>query len=573
MRLACKRYLTMLDMAASGQWGFTFSEAHAVDACAFIETLPLAEDNFRGVEFTELEPVQIWILCAIYGFRDEYGHRFCAEAYIEIPRKSAKSVLATGIGLYDIRQENSRKPLVLIAASTLEQANRVFGPMKTIIENDEDLREKYKLEATKAEIRCGANDGTIEKVASIGERQDGWNPTTVILEELHAQNPDVYAVLKSAMGSRGGQLLFQITTAGRDPIGLAWENRKAAIQVLEGHFANWRVFAAIFTVDKEDITNEDGTMSFERVLTDEQLWMKACPMLGVSFNMATFRLLATSAHQKHSERAEFLRTRLNIWTSGGSKVFDLELVRRGADPSLDIAAFKGRKAWIGVDLSTSDDLSAKAVIVEDGDDLILFVNHYAASDAPIFSDPDLMAMCRDWRDRGYIHAEREGRVDHSQIEADIRADCKFFDVQAIGMDPAMASLMMDSLEDDRLPVVKYMNKAHMMTAPMDDIKSRAEAKSGSTVRYDGNPVLEWCFSNTYGEKKKDGTLMPYKESESSLYKIDGVVAACFADGVRLHPEFADKVKKPSVYLRRGLIGVENGKNRDGQGANGTPGNG
>lgn len=560
VKRACQRYLDMLKLAEAEKYGFVFSKAHACDFLAFTEELPLAQDNFRGVKKTELEPWQILCGCVIYGFRDsQYGFRWILEFYMEVPRKQAKSVLATAIGLYDVRDEGYTAPTVLIAASTLDQAGRVYEPIRAIVNHktDTDLRTLYGLKATKEMLTCETTGGTIEKVASIGERQDGWNPTTIILEELHAQNPDVYAVLKSAIGSRGGQLLFQITTAGRDTFGLAWDNRKSCIQILEGHDTNWRYFGIIYTLDKEDLLDAQGNKSLERALNEEALWVKACPNLGVSFDIGAFRLLALSAKQKPQEREEFYRTRVNIWTNAASKLFNIESFRRGARPDLTIQDLKGKPAWIGLDASTADDLSSISVLVEYSETEIAFINKfYAASDAPIFSDPDYAGMCRDWRERGLISAQREGRVNHNEIEADLREWFSMLDVVVIGADPAMAGQMMQNLEDDKIPVVKYLNKAYMMSAPVDDLMARAHAESKVQLIYDANPVTEWCFANVHGEKKKDGTILMFKDTESSLNKIDGAVAVAIANGLRMNPEFADKVrKKPSVYEKRGLLGA------------------
>lgn len=562
VKFAARRYLTMLDMAATGKFGFSFSEAHAVDVCAFGELLPLAEGNFRKVKFTELEPWQIFVLCALYGFRDRYGFRYINECYLEVPRKNAKSVLATIIGLYDLRDpEEGEAPLVLIAASTLEQADRVFGPMKQIIDKDEEFRVAYGLEVTQQVIKC-SNGGSIQKVASIGKRQDGWNPTTVILEELHAQNPDVYAVLKSSFGSRGGQLLFQITTAGRDSFGLAWDNRKAAIRVLEGHEQNFKQFAIIYTLDKEDMEDASGNKVFTHLFESneraEQLWLKACPNLGVSFDMGAFHMLALGARQKPQDREEFYRTRLNIWTNAASKIFDIESFRRGLRQELKLEDFKGQKCWMAVDLSAFEDLSAVAIVFElpEADEVAVFCKLYMSRDSQLLQDPDYAPMTASWVERGLVTASREGAIDYREVEADIREWYKWFKVQVIGFDPAMAGQMMQNLVDDRLPAITYINKAQFMTAAVDDLIARAHTGSRSTLLYGPNDVLEWCFSNAHGERRKDGTILPMKDSEKSLNKIDGMVAVGMANGLRLNPEYASKVRKPSIYETRGILGSE-----------------
>lgn len=552
----------MLKMAEKGKYGFSFSPAHACDFLGFVEELPLYEDNFRGVLKTELEPWQIWVGCCLYGFRDARGHRFVNECYLEVPRKSAKSVLATGIALYDVRLPDAISPLVLIAASTLQQADRVFGPIKGIIDkkDDSELRDAYKLNATEAFVTCDLNGGRIDKVASIGKRQDGWNPTTIILEELHAQNPDVYAVLKSAIGARGGQLLFQITTAGRDAFGLAWDNRKAAIRVLEGHEVNWRHFAVIYTLDKTDLVDDRGNKRTDHLFDDERLWLKACPNLGVSFDLAAFHSLALSAKQKPMEREEYYRTRLNIWTNSATKLFDIEQLRRGARPELKIEDFEGKTCWIGVDLSTYEDLTAVSTVFQISDEEIaIFVKYWMSADCALLTDPDYRDMAAFWVDSGYISKSHHGAIDQREVEKYIRSLNAPYNIRGIGLDPAMASVMMKNLEDDSFPVVKYTNRAFMMTAPVDDLMSKAADQTSCKIHYPGDPVTEWCFSNVHGEKKKDGTILPYKDAADSLNKIDGMVATAFADGLRLHPEYLEDAPKPSVYRKRGLKGASDAK--------------
>ncbi len=65
----------------------------------------------------------------------------------------------------------------------------------------------------------------------------------------------------------------------------------------------------------------------------------------------------------------------------------------------------------------------------------------------------------------------------------------------------------------------------------------------------------------HGDRKGNGLILPRKEKDYSPRKIDGFVALCFANGVRLNPDLAkspDGDEKSSVdpYASRGLIGFE-----------------
>jgi phage terminase large subunit-like protein len=294
----------------------------------------------------------------------------------------------------------------------------------------------------------------------------------------------------------------------------------------------------------------------------EQIWLKACPNLGVSFDMAVFHSLALDARQKPTFREEFFRTRLNIWTNAASKIFDMDQVRRGMREDLKIADFRQKKCWVGVDLSRNDDLSVRVALFElDNGDIVLFPRIWCSGDAPLLKSEDHRQMVRPWLDAGLLEKSLEGGVDFSAIEADLRDLNKWFDVQIIGFDPAMAGQMMKNLEDDRIPVVPYYQRATMMTAPVDDMIARAHTGSRSTMLYPEHPAFEWTLSNAHGERKKDGTILPFKDSADSLEKIDGTVAAAIANGLRLNPEFTSK-KKPSIYEKRGLIGADHVLKRD-----------
>lgn len=566
VKLACKKFLDMLVLADKGEHNFRYSPAHAADFLAFFEELPLVEDNFRGVVKVELEPWMIFIGCNLYGFRDLRGFRYIKECYLEIPRKHFKSGIAAAVGLYDLRNPDTRMPLVLIGAATLNQADRVYAPMRAIIDGNEadpasmaisvELRTHYKLTTSRDKLECGINNGTVQKVTSIGEREDGWNPTTIILEELHGQKQDVYDVLKSAMGARGGQLLFQITTAGRNSFGIAWENRLAAINTLEGKIDQdaFRMFALIYTVDKEDLKDKD------RLLKDVRIWAKANPMLNVSVDLDDVQLKAKSAREKRLERAEFYRTRLNIWTNAATQLFSVEAWDECYDEKLTWDSVKDCPSFSATDLSLRRDLTATATLFHLPDDSIaVFCRFFLPDNSPTLTDPKYGKQIKDWCEQGFIELTGEGSVDFRKVEAKIRGDFKAAkNMIAIGLDPAFAGNTIKNLEDDRLPVVSYKNNAVNMTAPTDDIEARISAK---TIRHDGNPVLGWCIGNVHAERKVNQTVMPKKESVDSELKIDGAAAIIMANGLRMNPDLYEGLPKPSIYEKRGLHGANEEANQ------------
>ena len=97
-KLACARHLKDLDRRFD--WPFEFHVKPACDVCEFIENLPHVEGQW-ATPTIRLEPVQIFILTTIFGWRRKVdgGRRFSL-VYIEAARKFAKSTLSAAVSLY-----------------------------------------------------------------------------------------------------------------------------------------------------------------------------------------------------------------------------------------------------------------------------------------------------------------------------------------------------------------------------------------------------------------------------------------------------------------------------------------
>ena len=89
-RLACERFVRDLSHSA-----YIFDAGKAEQACGFIEKLPHTKGKWAAArELIKLEPWQCFIICNLFGWVDEVGHRRFRSAYLRIPRKNGKSLLA-----------------------------------------------------------------------------------------------------------------------------------------------------------------------------------------------------------------------------------------------------------------------------------------------------------------------------------------------------------------------------------------------------------------------------------------------------------------------------------------------
>jgi phage terminase large subunit-like protein len=588
IRKACQRTLDMLVRAENPREQFVFSPEHAIDFCHFFEQLPHPEEGEwinTGNPFQVLEPWQIWMFTHIYGFRRRRsGERLTSRALCEIPRKSAKSSLAAVVCLYELVHGGTGAQ-VLIGAATEKQGDRVYLPAatlaggvkqkagsqgnpntKVINERAEQLRLRYDLDVNKMRILCNSNGGMLVRVNSIGPHNDGWNPTLVLLEELHAQDRAIYEVLRSAFGAKPSALMFMITTAGRMAHGLAWDIRNEAIEVLDGIIRSDTFFAAVYTVDEKDEKEllhkaEKDQAAFERLM------MPANPMWGVSIDPLKVWDYWQEAVRKPNDRAEFLRTRLNLWGRAAAAIITPDDWDRCKNPDLRIEDFKGQKAWLGVDLSSRNDMTSIGAAIPYGDDkLAVFAEYYIPETAPSFEHPRLGNLYQGWAERGYLLTTPGGLVDFVLVENRLMELTKMFDVEMVLCDDMQANHLVTKLLGQGVPAVIFKKTELNCTASTDDLASRAPARQ---LLHNGHPILSWNVANVRAWRSTRGGILPKKHDENSDEKIDGFDAVMMANAGRLH--ITDNRDKPgvNVYARRGVLGTSFGSPDGKHGLSGT----
>lgn len=567
MRAATARYLRMLEMAEKKGNDFIFSPLHVVDYCMFGEKLehfepgswqfnqigPDGEPDPRII----LEPFEIWLECAIHGFRSAVtGERLVSTALEVIPRKNAKSLRACRAILFDLCCGGDAAEIP-IAASTIQQVeDTVFGDLLKMIKNMPDLQEHFGLEVTKREVRKGS--GKVFILSSQGENQDGLNPSLAIFEEGHAGSMSVYRVIDSAFGARPNALKRMITTAGYHLEGPAFELIDEAKKILDGRFEDFTFFAAIYTLDPEDYLDmETKIIDFDKLFNNRDLIYKANPMMEVSLDPFKIESLLKAAIRTPSKRLEQARTRFNLWAGSGNSLLEPE-AWLACKRDVRIEDYFGRKCWIGVDLAQVRDMcSIVLMFEEDTGEIVVFPYFYIPELSPTVTNPELVDNITTWSDEGLIILTPGALADHDMVKKDAEAFCDLFDVQVIACDPYQAHNIVHRLWDAEKPVMTYPNSDKTMTAPFDDIDGRIATQR---IWHDGNPVLAWNVANVHGDRKGNGLVLPRKDKPNSLRKIDGFVALCFANGVRLNPDAAkstvEDAEPDHPYANRGVIGFE-----------------
>ena len=169
--LACKRHLEDVAASKTRAFPYRFDPERASLPCEFIELLPFTEGEWatargRRTNKIKLEPWQIFIVCSIFGWvRKSNGRRRFREAYVCIPRKNGKTLLAALIAFYMLILDGEQSPQVFSGATTERQAMEIFNPLSRILQMTPEgieLKREFGLEAHTKRILCRFNGGRLQ---------------------------------------------------------------------------------------------------------------------------------------------------------------------------------------------------------------------------------------------------------------------------------------------------------------------------------------------------------------------------------------------------------------------------
>jgi phage terminase large subunit-like protein len=490
---------------------FYWSPKHVIDVCTFVEKLPHVEGRWTTPTI-RLEPWQVFILAAIYGFRRPDGGRLTTTVFFEVARKSAKSTLVAACALYHLVVEKEPGGQVIAAATTGNQARIVFGIMQRMVRRAAWLRE-LGLVVFANGITFDATGGFAKPINSKSSTQDGLNPSFISLDESHAQSFELHDVLKSAQGARVDPMLMAPTTAGYDLLSVGYALRSTAMKLLEGVVHADHTFAVLYELDEGDDWK------------DESVWSKAAPMLGVTPTIEYLRRYRDDAIATPGLQGEFEVKVCNRWLHSASTWLSMTAWSRCADPTLRLEDFQHEPCWIGVDLAERDDICAVALAFRArNDDIVIFVRGYLP-ELVVAERARAVPEYRVWLQRGELIATSGNLTDYPTIEADLRKDCETFDVQDICIEKYGALNLAANLSASGLPVRLEGKHAKTFTPPAKELEARVKA---CQLRHPGTSFLTWQVSNACVERRRDGSLLPVKDMPSSPNKIDAVDALLLA---------------------------------------------
>lgn len=507
----------------------------ALEPIEFIQMLKLTDD-FYGQPFVLMD-WQHEILWDVYGTVNDNGYRKYRYAYLEMPKKNAKTTTIAALGVYHLSCDGPEGQIYCCAADR-SQATLVYKAAVSMIDQDEELGKVLKVTNSRKEIK-NIYTGTVLKVLSAEAfTKHGINPTVVIFDELHAQpNRDLWDVMTFGAGSaRKEPLWWVITTAGDDPDknSIGWEIHDLAVKIRDGEIIDPSWYVKVYGLEEKDD------------IYDEEVWYRVNPSLGVVINIEDVRREAIAARNSESSERLFRWLRLNQWLSVKRVGWQPLTLWDETNGKWNLSELVGKKCYPGLDLSSTTDITAAAYLFppQDGFDDWRFIH-----DAWIPEDNMKERVLRDkvpydrWVNDKHLHATPGNVVDYDFVEARILSANKQYKIQTLGTDPWNSRMLTQRLMREDIEVVEMPQNMKSMSPAMKTIERLM--KSGR-LTHEKNPLARWCWGNVVVAVDGNENIKPMKNK--STERIDVTVALINAMATAmLMGESVD-----SVYKTRGI---------------------
>jgi len=479
-------------------------------AIRFINNLTHTKGAFAGQPFA-LRPWQERIVRRLFRTRRD-GRRQIRTALLMLPRKNGKTELAAAIALYGLFGDGEMGAEVYSAAADKDQAGLCFAVAAQMIRNDPVLLAQCDLVDSQKRIVHRPSGSFYRAISAEAYSKHGFNASMVVYDELHAApTRELYDVLSTSMGARVNPLMLVISTAGYDRHSILWELYSHARRVQEHPDLDPSFLPVIYEAPAEADWRSPA------------VWRKANPALGDFRSLDDMHIAAKRAIEIPAQENVFRRLYLNQWTEQAERWISLAAWEACYAP-LERTALARRRCFVGMDLSTTTDLTALVAVFPGGDGFDVLAEFFLPADnLPERIRRDRVPYDR-WATDGHLILTPGNVIDYEAIRATLRQWDEAFDVQAIGFDPWNATDLVERLKaQDGFNCLPIRQGFAALSSPT---KALEKAVLGRQLRHDGDPVLRWNVSNVSVESDAAGNLKPSKRL--STQRIDGVVALILA---------------------------------------------
>lgn len=529
--LAAKRFINDLERQEDDDFEYYFDNERANKVIGFMEILP----DPKTMQAYPLADFQRFIIGNMYGWwrKDDNSKRRFRKGMLSMARKNGKSILISGVALYEFLLGNSPafSRQIFCTANDKKQANIVFTMIKkrlnSLRSRDGDTKRGTKV--VRDEIRNLDDYSYVRALSKDTGTVDGFEPHIGILDEYAAsKTTEMMELLESGQALLDNSLIMIISTAGFDlNAPMHTVEYPYATKVLKGDIVDDTYFAYIAEQDSVD------------EVEDPKNWIKSNPILAVdALNDQVNGYLQkrwTEAKEKGTKNAVLVKN-FNMWRQAEEDSYmDVETWKEAEIEPIDIT---GQRVWFGIDVGKSSDLYAISwLIPQEG---YWYANSYAFVATKYGLDAKIKADRLDYRrlqdlgqceitelESGIIDVERVYQwLDDFITQNDL-------DVQGICFDPAQYGSLLTQIEKNHPEWEQISIRQGTLTLSMPTKQFRDDVLD-HRIKHPNNEILSGAIANAVLKSDNNGVRIDKNKYANKIDALDALLdayAVCFREDI------------------------------------------
>lgn len=514
---AIDRHKRDLEKSKSDDYPYEFDLEKTRLPLQFISSLP----DPKSMKVNEMALFQKFIIQLIFGWvHKDTGYRRFRKVYISLARKQGKSLISAGIALYMLLYERSPRESrqIYTTANKRDQAKIVFNmtkkQLKAIRSKSKAIKKFTKILQT--EIKTN-DDSFISPLSSDADTLDGLDTLLGIFDEYAlSRTTEMMDVIESSQSQQDQPMILIISTASSKLTFPMYQIEYPFVTKLLNEEIEADEYLALCW--EQDHPSE---------VEDENQWIKSNPLLEIGGDTekkmkAQIRKLYREGLAKGTI-SNVLTKHFNMWVQASKESYmsSDEWNSARTETKYDI---KGRKAYFGLDVSRSGDLTSVSWVIPIEEEQKFLVDSYsfvATKGGIEVKEREDNTPYRELERKGYcsITTLESGLIDYLDM-------CEWLinfvnenelDVQAVGYDPAYANVIVSKL-DDVLPLIQVRQTKFVLTAPIRQFKY--DTLNGKVI-HNSNPLLDRALFNAITIEDND---LVQIDKTTNRNKIDPLMA-------------------------------------------------
>lgn len=465
--------------------------------------------------YDSLEDYAWLLITAVFCVKDNENRRYYNTAVLEIARKNFKTFNAAIIFILLMLTEPQFSRFFSVAPD-LKLSSELKLAIRKIIKSSPLLADDGVFRVLRSEIRCKLTDSEYTPLAYSQDRMDGKLANAFLADEAGAMDAYPIEAMRSSQITLKSKLGIIISTQYPNDGNAMIDEIDIAKKTLDGLLDNARRFALLYEPDDELLTNDQWESNDFVIYQANPVAVNNKDVFNAIRDMRAMAVLY------ENKRENFLCKHCNIkykglGVEGYVDINKVKACRIEDNPNW----WRGRRVYLGMDLSQTDDNTAVAMVTEEDGVIYAKVWGFVPADKVAYKSKKEGVDYKRVIAQGVCFACGDEVIGYDFVEQfilDLQDKLGVVIVQ-VGYDRYNAISTVQKLEAAGIECVEVRQHSSVLHSPTKLLQEKILSRK---FAYNENRMLEINFENA--RCTEDTNRNKYVNKKRSAGKVDMVVA-------------------------------------------------